>query len=333
MCFTGPIHWQLLCAPRLAHESPRVKASARLRWALTAFLFAVTALPTMAQNPETPKQASPKEQAEAAEATDLPEYPDSQQGLEELIGEMLSLDQAGDKKSLAVYAKSLDAQDAESWFASAFGSDLGTKLSEATAANRRKTDSEARAMIATMRKENLTAVRAAKFTDSCNAEATAEEYPVLRLRQNQMPLYDVRFHDANREAVWGFFAYTDGGFRYLGTPQENSLEEALKDGAGGQGEPLEVSRDVQAAKLISHVEPVLPSVASVHGAETNVVLHALIGTDGSVRQLELLKGMCGLSEAAMDAVKHWRYEPTLLNGNSVEVSTTIDVDFAPRIHQ
>ena len=57
-------------------------------------------------------------------------------------------------------------------------------------------------------------------------------------------------------------------------------------------------------------------------------LHAIIGKDGSVQQLEVLTGHPLLVQAALDAVRQWRYRPTLLNGEPVEVDTTIDVIFS-----
>jgi protein TonB len=57
-------------------------------------------------------------------------------------------------------------------------------------------------------------------------------------------------------------------------------------------------------------------------------LHAIIGKDGSVQQLNLESGHPLLVQAALDAVRQWRYQPTLLNGEPVEVDTTIDVIFS-----
>jgi len=58
-----------------------------------------------------------------------------------------------------------------------------------------------------------------------------------------------------------------------------------------------------------------------------VVLHAIIAKDGTIQQLEYVSGPPLLMRAAMDAVREWRYKPTLLNGDAVEVDTTIQVVF------
>ncbi|HUO35284.1 MAG TPA: energy transducer TonB [Candidatus Acidoferrum sp.] len=297
------------------------------KWPVAALLIVTAAFPALAQNPETPKQASPKEQAEAMEATDVPQYSDTQQGLEDFMNEMSRLEELGDKSAFAVYAKSLEVTDPVLWFASAFGSEIGAEIADSTAASRRKTEAEARAVIASARKSGWTSVRAVKFTDPCNREATAEEYPFLRLRRNTTPLYDVRFHGAEREQVWGFFAYIDGGFRYLGMPQRKAFEDALKKTESDGNTLLEVSTDAQGAKLIDGTLPVLPEGTRPLGESEAVTLRAQIGRDGSVRQLEVVEGVCDLSEAAVAAVKRWRYKPTFLDGKPVETTTSIQVQF------
>jgi protein TonB len=86
--------------------------------------------------------------------------------------------------------------------------------------------------------------------------------------------------------------------------------------------------NVQAAKLINRVTPNYPPLARQTRISGTVRLHAIIGKDGSVQSLTLESGHPLLVQAALDAVKQWRYQPTLLNGVPVEVDTTIDVIFS-----
>jgi protein TonB len=81
------------------------------------------------------------------------------------------------------------------------------------------------------------------------------------------------------------------------------------------------------AKLIRKVIPVYPLLART--ARISGVVH-LIGTiakDGTIRNLQLIGGHPLLSRAAMEAVSRWVYEPTLLNGEPVEVIAPIEVSF------
>jgi periplasmic protein TonB len=86
--------------------------------------------------------------------------------------------------------------------------------------------------------------------------------------------------------------------------------------------------NVQAAKLVNKVQPSYPPLARQTRISGTVRLHAIIGKDGSVQQLEVMSGHPLLVQAALDAVRQWRYQPTTLNGDAVEVDTTIDVIFS-----
>ena len=79
------------------------------------------------------------------------------------------------------------------------------------------------------------------------------------------------------------------------------------------------------AMLIHRVDPVFPTLARQAGREGHVELHAIIATDGSVRSLQFVAGDPFFSHSALDAVRQWRYKPTLLNGHPVEVDTQITV--------
>jgi len=87
------------------------------------------------------------------------------------------------------------------------------------------------------------------------------------------------------------------------------------------------SGGVQEALLVRRIEPVYPQSAVQTRTEGTVRLRALIARDGTVTALELLSGHPILARAAMDAVKQWRYRPTLLSGEPVEVDTYVTVIF------
>jgi protein TonB len=90
---------------------------------------------------------------------------------------------------------------------------------------------------------------------------------------------------------------------------------------------IHVSTGVQAAKLIVQVNPVYPSLARQARVAGTVRLTAIIGRDGAIRNLQVMSGHPLLTPVALEAVKQWRYQPTLLNDEPVEVITQIDVNF------
>ena len=93
---------------------------------------------------------------------------------------------------------------------------------------------------------------------------------------------------------------------------------------------LRVSGESQQAKLLKQVPPVYPEAARQAGTSGVVRLGVIITKEGRVRDIRAMNsaGM-GFDVAAMKAVKDWVYQPTLLNGEPVEVVTTVEVNFAP----
>jgi protein TonB len=79
---------------------------------------------------------------------------------------------------------------------------------------------------------------------------------------------------------------------------------------------------------IKDVTPTYPPLARAARVQGSVVLAALIGKDGAIQNLRVISAASPLLiQSALDAVKQWRYRPYLLNGEPVEVDTTITVNF------
>ncbi len=91
--------------------------------------------------------------------------------------------------------------------------------------------------------------------------------------------------------------------------------------------PLKRGGDVMEAMLVHRVQPEYPRAATILHVSGTVLLRARIGTDGLVRELEVMSGNPILAQAALDAVRQWRYQPTRLNGQPVEVETEVTVTF------
>jgi protein TonB len=90
---------------------------------------------------------------------------------------------------------------------------------------------------------------------------------------------------------------------------------------------LRVASELQQAKLVSTQMPVYPVLARRGRIEGTVRLNAVIDREGKVTKVESVSGHPVLDQAAKEAVSKWRYKPTVLNGEAVEVVTTIDVVF------
>jgi TonB family protein len=98
--------------------------------------------------------------------------------------------------------------------------------------------------------------------------------------------------------------------------------------AGAGPRRIRVGGNVEAAKLIEQPPPVYPESARTAGLQGVVILQAAFSPRGVPEDLKVISSPGDdLSKAALDAVRHWRYQPTLLNGDPIEVVTTITVDF------
>ncbi len=92
--------------------------------------------------------------------------------------------------------------------------------------------------------------------------------------------------------------------------------------------PLRVSAGVAAGQLIVPIQPQYPAIARQIRLQGTVVVSAIIATDGRIESLRVLSGPPLLVNAAVEAIRQARYRPWQLNGEPVEVETTINVVFS-----
>jgi protein TonB len=90
---------------------------------------------------------------------------------------------------------------------------------------------------------------------------------------------------------------------------------------------VRVPSAIVAGNLIHDVKPYYPLQARQGKIEGTVVLVAVIDKDGSVRDVQVKSGLPLLAQAAIEAVRQWRYKPYLLHGQPVEVDTQISINF------
>lgn len=102
-------------------------------------------------------------------------------------------------------------------------------------------------------------------------------------------------------------------------PEPNSITATPKG--------VRLDGSVAAGNLVSQTRPEYPPLAKAARVQGTVKFDALIGKDGTVQNLHLISGPPLLVQAALQAVQQWIYKPTLLNGQPVDVNTTIDVNF------
>ena len=124
------------------------------------------------------------------------------------------------------------------------------------------------------------------------------------------------------------------GMEGLGTDTPGAMDSII--GRAGTGpvkvvkqpaKTISISSGPMAGNLLDKTVPHYPAIAIAAGIQGVVVLQATISGTGSIKNLRVISGPSMLQQAALDAVRSWRYKPYLLNGEPVEVETTINVVF------
>ncbi len=90
---------------------------------------------------------------------------------------------------------------------------------------------------------------------------------------------------------------------------------------------VNISAGVAVGMLIQKTIPIYPPIAKAARVQGTVVLQATISKQGTIEDLHVVSGPAMLQQAALDAVRQWRYRPYLLNNEPVEVETTVNVIF------
>ena len=102
---------------------------------------------------------------------------------------------------------------------------------------------------------------------------------------------------------------------------------SLNAGVAPQRQRLRVGGAIKAPVRLVNVNPVYPEDAQAAGIEGLVVLEIVIGETGAVIETQVLRSVPELDQAAIDAVTQWKYEPTLLNGEPVEIEMAVAINF------
>ena len=97
--------------------------------------------------------------------------------------------------------------------------------------------------------------------------------------------------------------------------------------AAGGSAPLRVGGDIAEPKKLVDAKPVYPQIAQAAKVQGVVILEVIIDTTGGIRDAKVLRSIPLLDQAALDAVKQWRFTPTVMNGNPAEVIMTVTVAF------
>ena len=267
------------------------------------------------------------------------DYPDNVRGLERLARDIIKAQKEGHESRALELAQSMVLPDPAAWYLETFGpaiaKDEGTKY----VAGQKTLPAEILKFFFGAIQNDFTDVTAARFAEGCDDSSGESAYGTLQLRVQPVPLYELRLRNGDRFLRLFAVVYVEGAFRYAVGPKvpdhfpygPNKTRNAPSQGpASSEDEDakrIRMGANVQAARIVRKIAPEYPGIARSEHLEGTVRLHAIIAKDGSIARLIVLRGYCSLAKSSMKAVSQWRYTPTLLNGEPVEVDTTIDVFF------
>ncbi len=162
---------------------------------------------------------------------------------------------------------------------------------------------------------------------AASSEAAAEPKPLPVLEGFENPKRGFAFRPVVAFAVFAFvLAAGLGWWHWQQEWTELEAQVPAKDAAFPQPQLKVPSREME-QRIVYQVPPEYPESARQAGVQGTVVLDTVVNPDGAVAQIKVLSGPEPLTQAAMDAVRWWRYKPYLVNGRPVAVETTGAVDF------
>jgi len=252
-------------------------------------------------------------------------YPDSPEGLKALIDDVFGALKTDNKAKISELLDNLAIPDYKTWFVKEFGAVEGQRLALKYQEVAPQLRGETEKLFQSALKYGTTEVTVTALQKPLDPSVRGLGRAIVEAMQEPITFYDADGRSPTQQypSFLGNYFYVHGGFRYLNGRVLQALSTAPppRIRLGGQ---------VIASKLSHKVDPIYPAEARASRTEGSVILHAIIGTDGRVKDLNLVSGDPVLADAAMIAVRQWQYQPTKLNDAPAEVDTTVTVTFQMR---
>ncbi len=247
-------------------------------------------------------------ESKAAQAPSTGSYPNNPNGLRQLLEEMLVAAKQNDHTKLQSLIRETEIPNYENWFTTTFGQEKGERWAGPYGKLLQKNQRDFQDLLIQLSQMegefSIQKVDAAKRYDTLTGPL--DEYRADWKKSGAPKGQEVQ-HIAE-------FFFIEEKFRWDSTVQFFPFQKA-KPGSFVPG------------KLVKGVPPDYPEEARQKSIQGTVILNVILRKDGSVRVQNVADGDPILSPAAIEAVRQWRYEPSLLNGQPIELQTKISVIF------
>jgi len=266
-----------------------------------------------------------------ANASVVPQYPNTAAGLEELMSDMIALQKKGDTNTLSPYLQSLVLPNAEHWFIAEFGDDhcgeqnraandcMGPRFAFRYRLLASTIPSSLGLTLRDLIHEGLTNFEAANIAEECSSPvrivpdrkllgglsttplvSAALPGPVGR----HEPVYALWIYSESKQTTMPFFVYSEGGFRYLGMLHEATFDEFRK----GRSIAETAQPAPDAHYLTEDQLEVKNSIVDPALVQRTVVLGIVAGADGKPREVTYIRGPEAYKEAAIQSAKKRRFD-------------------------
>jgi TonB family protein len=247
-------------------------------------------------------------ESKATKGTSTAFYPNNPSGLRQLLDEMLAAARQDDHTKLRALIREAEIPDYENWFTTTFGREKGESAAGSYGETLQKDQKDFQDLLIQL--SQLEGEFSIQKVDTAKKYGTLtgplDEY-IADWKETGPPTGQEVQHIAE-------FIFIEGQFRWNNIVQFYPFQS---------GKP----NSFVPAKLVKRVVPEYPEEARQKSIQGTVILNVILRKDGSVTVQNVAAGDPILSPAAIEAVRQWRYEPTLINGRPFEVQTKINVVF------
>lgn len=266
----------------------------------------------------------------------LANFSDSSEGLKSQIAEILAAFKAENLARANELIHNLLMPENSSWFTDVYGPGFGASLARAYRKAVPNVEEDIRRIYQADARAGLLQANVSKYADPEAVNAPIDRF--LNCMNEIVPLYEVSFlgdrpvlqmplRSGNLTQTGGdldgFFVFYQGGFRFI--PMSILIELPSE-------RPIRIhlGMNVMQSKLLTKVYPKYPEEALKKRLQGKVVVRLELDINGNLQKATLIEGDPVLGRAFMEAVKQWRFEPTTLDGDPVEVEVDAETVFSVR---
>jgi TonB family protein len=288
-----------------------------MRYFLPTVLACSSLLATPLFTTEKPRAPIADAQAQAG-----PAVPDSPAGLESQLEEILKIKNKKELKRREQWIGELRIPDPDAWFAGAFGNDDGEKLAATYKSTWEQFEDSFTNSVTNLAGEGGTHISVKEISLPAKPAVEGQSESVATGAKKPAVFYTAHAAKGSEPGspLPGIYTYEQGAFRLVNWQTLYTLPYMKPT-------RIRIGGNVAAAKILKQVTPEYPAEARNKKVSGTVVLHVLLSREGYVARIDFVSGPPELMDASMKAVRQWKYQPTLLNGDPVEVDTTVAVQF------